>query len=366
MFAARTPTSAKKIANCYVPQPKSPITWSTNAYFDFNLDIVRLVAKKVCYYLWREATEAQQERLYDIVFASLRCIPSEVILFYNSKTPREVDEAMVSNWGAMDALKSVKRDSPLLNKRMEQLNSYYEQMFIHRAYIQNKYWEYKGLNEDAALFIKLHEKYKMYNRDYSKFEKSYNGKECMSCKHPCVRPTFNLCTYCQEFDRLEMFIKVCKCFRIMGSFYLFYWYLSTTTIDYMIKNWELLSTIFSRGLEASPLDFYLNESSLLDLKNEQKEKEMEEEIEKDKDKDEMYQLICELYGEQEKRDQKVKEEQKKYYMAKLKKKRAEEQKKKWIKDLYQKHLSEQKKNSKKIEEAALLKSLTEDPHLKKS
>ena len=163
-----------------------------------------------------------------------------------------------------------------------------------------------------------------------------------------------------------MFIKICKCFRIMGSFYLFYWYLSATTIDYMIKNWELLSTIFSRGLEASPLDFYLNEASLLDLKKEQRDQEIEEEIEKDKEKDEMYQLICELYGEQEKKEKKMKEEQKKYYMAKLEKKKAMEQKKKWIKELYANHLKEQKKNSKKIEEATLLKSLTEDPHFQKS
>ena len=78
MFTANKPVSAKKVTSYYVP-PTAPktITWSTNSYFDFNLDVVRLAAKKVCYYLWRDATDAQQERLYDIVFASLRCIPSE-------------------------------------------------------------------------------------------------------------------------------------------------------------------------------------------------------------------------------------------------------------------------------------------------
>ena len=373
MFAFNKPIKAKAIDSLYIPYrpyyetKTNSIGWSKNVYFNFDLDIVKLVAKKVQYYLWKDAKGEDETRLYDIVFAALRCIPSETVLFYATKEPREIDDRIYGAFAKMNELAANKPDSPILNKRIEKLAEYYTKMFEYRNFIQNKYWEFKDLNEDAALFIKLHEKFKMYNKDFSKFEKSYNGKECMSCRYPCVRPCFNICSYCQDFDRLEMFIKICKSFRIMGSFYQFYWYLSATTIDYMIKNWNRLSIIFSNSLDASPLDFYLNEFQLRALQDEQEAEKRELEKEKNKTKDDkMYQLICKIYKDQDEKDKKRDEEEKQKLKTQLAKKKSVEEKKKWIKKMYQNHLDAKKKNQKKLDEAALLKELTEDPMFQKS
>lgn len=371
MFTFNKPIKAKAIDSLYVPyRPytgsySSPIGWSKNVYFSFILDIVQHVAKKIQEIIWKDATGEDAARLYDIVFAALRCIPAETVLFYSTKEPREVDDRINGAYSKMQELATKKPSSLILNKRIEQMAEYYEKMYEYRNFIQNKYWGFKDLDEDTALFIKLHEKYKMYNKDFSKFEKSYNGKECLSCKYPCVRPCFNICTYCQDFDRLEMFIKVCKCFRIMGSYYQFYWYLSSTTIDYMIKKWDKLNVVFSKKLEASPLDFYLNEFQLRALQEEQEIEKREEEREKEQENDKMYQLICQIYGEQEKKNQKKVDEEKEKLKNQLAKKKAAEEKKKWIREMHQNHLMAKKKNQKKLEEAALLKDLTEDPMFQK-
>ena len=372
MFSYNKPIKAKTIDNLYVPfRPysdnySSPIGWSKNVYFSFILDIVQQVAKKIKKIIWEDASGEDEARLYDIVFAALRCIPAETVLFYATKEPREVDDRIFGAYSKIEELSAKKPDSPILNKRIEQLAEYYEKMYEYRSFIQNKYWGFKDLNEDIGLFIKLHEKYKMYNKDFSKFEKSYNGKECMSCRYPCVRPCFNICTYCQDFDRLEMFIKICKCFRIVGSYYQFYWYLSSPTIDYMIKKWNKLNEVFSRPLHASPLDFYLNEFQLRALRDEQAIEKREEEREKEQEEDKMYQLICKIYGEEEEKDKKMKEKEKEKLKTQLAKKKAAEEKKKWIREMHQNHLLARKKNQEKLEEAALLKDLTEDPMFKKS
>ena len=372
MFSYNKPVKAKAIDSLYVPYRPyydskiNTIGWSNNAYFSFDLDIVRLVAKKVQLNIWRDAKGEDKERLYDIVFAALRCIPSETVLFYATKEPREVDDRILGAYSKLQELTSTKPDSPILNKRIEQLNSYYEKQYEYRNFIQNKYWEFKDLNEDAGLFMKLREKYKMYSKDFSKFGKSYNGKECLNCKYPCVRPCFNICTYCQDFDRLEMFIKVSKCLRVMGSYYQFYWYLSMTTIDYMIKNWNRLSEVFSTPLQASPLDMYLNEMDLRKIQAQEEEEKFKEKLEKQKEEDEMYKLICQLYNDQETRDKRYEELEREKLRTKLAKKKAEEEKKKWIKAMYKNHLDAKKKNQKKLDEAALLKDLTEDPMFHKS
>lgn len=371
MFAYNKPVKARTIDSLYVPyrpyveNSKSPIGWSNNVYFSFDLDIVKLVAKKVQYYLWTDAKGEDETRLYDIVFAALRCIPAETVLFYATKEPREVDDRILGAYSKMQELKDKKPDSPILNKRIEQLADYYEKMYEYRNFIQNKEWEFKDLEEDAGLFIKLHEKYKMYKKDFSKFEKSYNGKECFSCRYPCVRPCFNLCSYCQEFDRLEMFIKICKCFRIMGSFYQFYWYLSATSIDYMIKNWKRLNEIFSKSLNASPLDFYLNEFQLRTIQKEQEIEKREQEMEKAREEDKMYQLICQIYGAQEKKNQEREKEEMEKLKTQLAKKKAAEEKKKWIREMHKNYIVAKKKNQKKLDEAMLLKDLTEDPMFQK-
>lgn len=371
MFTFNKPIKAKAIDSLYVPyRPytgsySSPIGWSKNVYFSFILDIVQHVAKKIQEIIWKDATGEDAARLYDIVFAALRCIPAETVLFYSTKEPREVDDRINGAYSKMQELATKKPSSPILNKRIEQMAEYYEKMYEYRNFIQNKYWGFKDLNEDVGLFIKLHEKYKMYNKDFSKFEKSYNGKECLSCRYPCVRPYFNICTYCQDFDRLEMFIKICKCFRIVGSYYQFYWYLSSTTIDYMIKKCSKLNEVFSKPLEASPLDFYLNEFQLRALLDEQELEKIEEKREQEQE-DKMYKLISQIYGEEEEKDKKKREKEKERLKNQLAKKKAVEEKKKWIKNMYKNHLDAKKKNQKKIDEAALLKDLTEDPIFRKS
>lgn len=80
----------------------------------------------------------------------------------------------------------------------------------------------------------------------------------------------------------------------------------------------------------------------------------------------MYQLICKIYKDQDEKDKKREEEEKEKLKTQLAKKKAAEDKKKWIKKMYQNHLDAKKKNQKKLDEAALLKELTEDPMFQKS
>ena len=152
----------------------------------------------------------------------------------------------------------------------------------------------------------------------------------------------------------------------MGSYYQFYWYLSMTTIDYMIKNWNRLSEVFSTPLQASPLDMYLNEMDLRKIQAQEEEEKFKEKLEKQKEEDEMYKLICQLYNDQETRNKRYEELEREKLRTKLAKKKAEEEKKKWIKAMYKNHLDAKKKNQKKLDEAALLKDLTEDPMFHKS
>lgn len=151
----------------------------------------------------------------------------------------------------------------------------------------------------------------------------------------------------------------------MGSFYQFYWYLSATSIDYMIKNWNRLNEIFSKPLNASPLDFYLNEFQLRTLQKEQEIEKREQEIEKAREEDKMYQLICQIYGAQEKKNQEREKEEMEKLKTQLAKKKAAEDKKKWIREMHKNYIVAKKKNQKKLDEAMLLKDLTEDPMFQK-
>lgn len=347
-----------------------PIGSAVNIWFPLDMKTVKLVRDKICQAIWTEAKESDKERMLDIIFAILRSIDPTTMHILRYKTPREIED-LVEEY--VDKMKGVKRDNmdcPIPKKQMEIKTRYYEEMFKYRSFIQNYQWDYGDMDEDAGLFIKLREKYKLYNKDYAFTNDKRIGNPCSVCNHTCVFAPRTMCSYCIDFDRIEMFIKISKCFHVMGSYFLFYWYLSEVSVRYLFENWNTLSIIFSRTLNCSPIELYINHEQLKELlqKNDPFNGDSESEIPPTEDK--MYKLIVDFNNEQEREKKEEKEARAKLYKKKLdeyKKEKAKKEREKSLqKALYAKEMKEREKKKKDLIKLMEMKKMTEDPLFKKS
>ena len=164
-----------------------------------------------------------------------------------------------------------------------------------------------------------------------------------------------------------MFLKVCKCFHIVGSFYSFFFYMSEMSIAWMMKHAETLYKVLSRPLDSTPLELYINAENRLQYKP--------KDVEEEEPTDEMMMLIRQVSEEQESKLLKEKDDKIKKIMAAFnaeKRKEKEENKKQEKKKQDEEDFEititgqEQEKIHEELENAAYLKSLSEyfDPSKK--
>ena len=359
MFKANKPIKAKKINVNPYPRVLAPVS---NSWFSLNLDTVKLVAKKIRKTIFPECKKVWKERFMNIVYALLKSVRAEVFEIQMVKKPEEMDAILFTKFELMKKINKEDFDSPFIKKQMNARHHYYEQMFGLRSFIQNYNWCYKDMDEDAKTFMKLREKYKLYFKDYRMIKGQ--GNECINCHHPCCFGKTNICCYCCEFDKLEMYIKIANCLKTMGSYFLFYFYLSETDIAFLNDNWNILSQVFSRPLNCSAVELYVNQEYLFKVCLDSKIEKFEEEKKKAEEADEMYNLILAMNEEQEKEDKKNKEEEidkvfKIYLEKEREKKNKRKKKEKKQKLVVRPTISDQEKLEKDLEAAALMKSMME-------
>ena len=368
MFKANKGIKEKAIPVHVVEEP--PMGSKVNVWFPLDMKTVKLVRDKICQAIWVEAKESDKERMLDIIFAVLRSIDPNTMHILRHKTPREIEDKVEECVEKMHQVIKGDMDCPIPKKQMEIKSRYYEEMFQYRSFIQNYEWDYGDMGEDAGLFIKLREKYKLFNKDYAFTNDKRIGNPCVVCNNACVFAPRTMCSFCMDYDRIEMYIKICKCFHVMGSYFLFYWYLSEVTLRYMVENWNNLSIIFTRKLYCSPIELYNNHEQLKELlkKNDPFGSDSEGDIPPTEDK--MYKLIVDFNEEQEKEKKEEKEARAKLYKKKLdeyKKEKAKKEREKAIqKALYAKEMKEREKKKKELIKMMEMKKMTEDPLFQKA
>lgn len=311
------------------PRPSVPhLNLKKEPIVVFNPNTIELVARKIRKAIWPETSEGEAIHFFNLIYAILKCVRRDAYTLY-AKEPMIVDSYLKT---CFEAMRNMKRpadfDSQLIRKKVNARYTYYEQEFDYRSLIQNYDWDYQykvevevekdgkkttktefhWLSEDVMLFIKLREKYRLYYEDFKLFKNIVGAPECECCHMPCAtfRPSIKryFCSFCYQYDKLELYLKVCKCFRIVGSYFMFYFNMPESTFLYLFKNKAKIFEVLNQEMTASPVDLYLNEE---ELKKYQTIKDIvRQEIERQEEGDEMMKLIQELAdrGEEEARKKK--------------------------------------------------------------
>ena len=182
--------------------------------------------------------------------------------------------------------------------------------------------------------IKEREKSKMYSKDFDKANKKLGkgkGYPCLICKNNCCTHTNSICLFCEDYDKLLFFIRVSCFFKILGSMYLFFWFLDDCTFEYICENAEKFASIFKNGIDIPIIEKYGVYKKIYDelhppLYTGPEIEESEEEESDDDDPDEEHKILQALedrYLEKEAK-KREKEAQKVMEMIEKHKKRKEE------------------------------------------
>ena len=325
MFKANKPIKARKV-NIY--SQKRSIMPPTETIYIFKPSIVRMVGDKLCKYLWKEAWTkkgADYERFLDIVFAILRSIRRDALVFYQKAEPCHVELYLDTMFKELLEVPKKDFNSPFVERQVSAKHDYFERCYKLRTMIQNYNWCYKSLDEDARLFMKLREKYKLYYDDFKLFKDKSLAQKCIVCNMPCVYKPVNVCSYCDNFDRLEMYLKIANCFHVMGSYMMFFFYLPDMAFQYLMDNWEKLSVVFSRSIECTPIELYQNEVYLQTFRP--TVKVLEETIEEKEKTDGMLALINKIFADEKNKMKEENEKKLKDLLEKNKKMKKEAKKK---------------------------------------
>lgn len=280
MFTAKKPVYAKQVNINYVkPQPVTKkqllkvFDIQKEAIFVFNPKTIEIVVKKLLLDLWPDASKTEKAHFYNIIYALLKSIRRDALVLYQ-KEPETIELFVNTYFESLCVLEpAAEFNSPLFHKQIKAKYDFYEKAYDYRSIIHNYDWsfkyliknddgtykEYKYLDEDLPLFIKLREKYKMYHEDIKCFKDPSTAPLCQVCQKPCATRPKQVCTFCYQFDKLELFIKICTKCHLMGSFFMFYFYLPEVTFYYMFENKDKIMKIFSEGIRpisATPLELY--------------------------------------------------------------------------------------------------------------
>lgn len=317
------------------PNPSNPhLNLKNEAIFVFNPAIIEKVATNIQRNFWPSATEIECLHFFNLVYAMLKSIRRDALVLY-TKEPMIIDHHLKSCFAALRVLEKPKDfNSQLIHAKVNARFAYYEQEYDYRSMIQNYDWDYQykreiekpdktiktelhWLSDDVMLFIKLREKYRLYHEDFKLFKNIAKAPECEVCHIPCAtfRPSIKryFCSFCYQYDKLEFYLKLCSFFRLMGSYFMFYFYLPESTFMYIFKNKAKFFEILGKETSTSPLELYLNRKELDKLKT--VEDVVKEEIEKMEEGDMMMKMIQEIA---DKSEEEAKKEKKKNLDALMK------------------------------------------------
>lgn len=231
-----------------------------NDFFPIETPIVKTVAGDILNLVWKDANEVERLHFQNLLSAMLKSVRGDVMKFLVEQEPRDIEQEAKKKF---DILLKTHRDglfdSQIIETRYFHRMKYYEQCYDCRALIQNFNWCFEGLDSDIMKFIKEREKAKMYSKDFDRANKKLGkgkGQECLICKHNCCTHVNSICLFCEDYDKLLFFIKVSCFFKILGSMFLFYWFLDTCTFEYICANAEKFASIFKNDLSISVIEKY--------------------------------------------------------------------------------------------------------------
>lgn len=268
------------------PEKKDRVLFNTKeeSIFIFNPTIIEVVARKLQKEIWNDATEGEKVHFFNIVYALLKSVRRDALVLYK-KEPYFIDHCIGYYFQRLQELdKSKDWESPFFRKQINARFEFYEKAFDYRSMIHNYDWSYKWLeknkdgtykayhylDEDVLLFMKLREKYKMYYEDLKCFKDLSKAPLCQNCNKPCstFRPSIkvNFCSYCYNFDKLEIYLKIANGLHIMGSYFMFYYYLPETTFHFLFDNLSKVNKVFSKEISSTPLDLYYSNMFINELK----------------------------------------------------------------------------------------------------
>ena len=390
-------------------QKKDKILFNTKeeAIFIFNPDIIKTVAEKIQKNIWNDATDEEKVHFFNVIYALIKSVRRDALVLYK-KEPDFIDHCLKYYFDRLQAIeKSKDWSSPFFHAQVNAKYDFYTKAFDYRSMIQNYDWSYKWiekredgtykkynyLDEDTPLFMKLREKYKMYYDDLKCFKNLGKAPLCQNCNKPCgtYRPSIKatFCTYCYNFDKLEIYLKIANCLHIMGSYFMFYFYLPETTYQFLFDNLAIVNRVFSKDISSTPLDLYFSQMTINSYK--QTKDVIREEIQKKEDGEyikalEVFQEAMKRVEEEAqkkrdlglqrvmkearemKREIKEKKKEKEKYMQKIKE-RAEEAKKEKEKEKEDEDFEvnivpepKESKDEEEIERAAHIKSLMDYFH----
>ena len=332
MFKGNQQVKVKKINMALDSNPKPKrdiprIDLKKEAIFVFNPSTIEKVSTKIQKNIWPDASEAECLHFFNIVYAILKSIRRDALVLY-TKEPMVIDHYIKGCFSALRTLEKPKDfDSQLIHTKINSRYSYYEQQYDYRSMIQNYDWDYQykvekerkdktiktelhWLSDDVMTFIKLREKYRMIHEDFKLFKNLAKSPECEVCHmlgatfRPSIKRHF--CSYCYQYDKLEFYLKVCNCFHLMGSFFMFYFYMPESTFYYIFKNKAKIFEVFNKELTATPLELYNNHEEL--KKFQTVEDVIKEEIRKSNEGDMMMKMIQEIADKSEEEAKKTREE----------------------------------------------------------
>lgn len=308
------------------PKPSNPrLDLQKEAIFVFNPAIIEKVSINLKKNFWPYATEVESLHLFNLVYAMLKSIRRDALVLY-TKEPMIIDRHLKSCFAALRTLEKPKDfNSQLIHAKVNARFAYYEQEYDYRSMIQNYDWDYQykkeierpdktiktelhWLSDDVMLFIKLREKYKLYHEDFKLFKNIAKAPECEVCHIPCAtfRPSIKryFCSFCYQYDKLEFYLKLCSFFHLMGSYFMFYFYLPESTFMYIFNNKAKIFEVLSKEVSASPLELYLNRKELEELKT--VEDVVKQEMKKMEEGDMMMKMIQEIADKSEEEAKKEK------------------------------------------------------------
>lgn len=214
-------------------------------FFPINQAKARMVADDILKVVWEDVKEEERFHFGSLLFGLLKSVRGEVMKFLVENEPRDCEIRLEKDYSAMGKIKPDEFfESPIPRQRILHKFKFFEQVYDKRVFIQNYRWDFKDLDCCIASFIRDREKYKMYVTDYDKFKK--DGQECISCYHRCVSNVNGICLFCQDYEKLLFFINICQFFKVLGSMYLFFWFVDYSSIDYIFNHPDRFAPIFKK------------------------------------------------------------------------------------------------------------------------
>lgn len=240
----KTSNDAKKIG-LLAPIEIVPVIKPT--FSDVDKKTVKLVGDDILEKVWPKADIHDKFHFQWTFLAMFKSAKQHIVEAIQKVSPSQWEKDLKEMYEAY--LKIDKRDtsSSIQTTRIKAQWRYYQNAFEKRNIIQNYCWNYRGMDESAESFIRLYERAKAY---FKCFERSrWKGFPCLICHQPCVPKRAQVCDYCYDFKKLQIFIKLSSFFKIIGSFYLFLYFLPDGTDTYLLLNWDKLEPIFNKSFD---------------------------------------------------------------------------------------------------------------------